>query len=161
MKLGERNTFSTMTSATQSYQVTDRLDPMESPFPVVACETLRERGLKVAQDTSGTTHGDSNTVHSGDRWPAASGRPAAGEVSTQEGGSSASEDSPPEGDPPVESFFSPQPPDDLLSWPLDGPACLRPETGRESVAYASFILQNYDSLPDFMYFLHGHDTRYL
>ena len=129
------------------------LDPMESPFPVVACETVSELSVRAAQSSDRRTLEGNSIVHYDEnrrsaalgenrRSAARSGSP--GEVSTSSLASSPED---------LESFFSA--PDEL-----DGPACLRPETGRESVAYASFILQNYDSLPDFMYFLHGHETRY-
>ncbi|GAX80461.1 hypothetical protein CEUSTIGMA_g7900.t1 [Chlamydomonas eustigma] len=42
---------------------------------------------------------------------------------------------------------------------LDGPPCIRP-SGRESGGYAGFISQNYDHLPEMMYFTHGHENSW-
>jgi hypothetical protein len=41
----------------------------------------------------------------------------------------------------------------------ESPPCIRPSSGRESGGYAGFISQNYDHLPDMMYFTHGHEHR--
>ena len=96
------------------------LNPMDSPFPVVACETLHDDARRSRGSTGGTNAYLSDV----------------GAV----------------GDVPLESFFS--------SSDLDAPACVRPESGREPTAYLAFILQNYGNLPEYMYFLHGHESRY-
>ncbi len=51
-------------------------------------------------------------------------------------------------------------PESFFTSDMDGPPCVRPATGREAGAYASFIAQNYDHLPETMFFIHGHQTRW-
>ncbi|GAX80460.1 hypothetical protein CEUSTIGMA_g7899.t1 [Chlamydomonas eustigma] len=53
-----------------------------------------------------------------------------------------------------------QTPTSFFSSELDGPPCVRPATGREAGAYASFIIQNYAHLPAVVFFLHGHESSW-
>ena len=144
-------------------KVGPRLEPEDSPFPVVECVTRSEANGKALARAGGSAafghrRSDSNTsdgpegesgsggadldddladvaLESAEMFcpstltSSSSSHPSSGLLRSSDIGQEEEKDDQPHDD-------SYQPPDDD-----DQPPCLRPATGRESVAFASFILQ--------------------